>query len=48
MKLTKEEVGLLYMLTYGAIKSPSFRDLPILVKEQLADLLIKFSNEARK
>ena len=48
MELTKEEIGLLYMLTYDAIKSPDFREKPIVVKDQLANLLIKFSEEARK
>ena len=47
MKLTKEEIGLLYYLVSSQIMTGWYLTRPVLVKEQMASLLLKLEKEAK-
>jgi len=48
MKLTKEEIGLLYFLVSSQIMTSWYLSRPVAVKEQLSGLLVKLDKEAGK
>jgi hypothetical protein len=48
MKLTKEEIGLLYYLVSSQIMTSWYLTRPALVKEQMSVLLAKLDKEAKK